>query len=220
VAAVYIAAYVRAVTAKSDYHHGNLRRALLDAALALFAERARFDFTMRELARAADVTHSAPYRHFADRWALLDALAAEGFVLLRERVLSSAAAAASSRDDDPRVRIARLGEGYVRFAAEHPHHFRLMFLRPIPGASPELSRAARASFAPLAEAIEGARARGLLRSGLRTQEVAVAAWSLVHGVASLVAGGQLSASQRGMRARIDALTSVFLDGAFAAPGRG
>lgn len=200
------------MTAKSEYHHGNLRRALLDAALALFAERGRFDFTMRELARAAGVTHNAPYRHFADRWALMDALAEEGFVRMRETTLATAA---SSRDDDARVWIARLGEGYVRFAAEHPHHFRLMFLRPLKGASGDLARAARASFAPLEEAIEDARAKGLLRAGLRKQDVAVAAWSLVHGVASLVVGGQLSASQRGLRGRIDALTSVFIDGAFA-----
>jgi hypothetical protein len=78
VAGVYIGALLSscAMQARADYHHGNLRRALLDAALALFAERGRFDFTMRELARAAGVTHNAPYRHFADRWALLDALAA------------------------------------------------------------------------------------------------------------------------------------------------
>src|SRR5258707_1754681 len=108
------------------YHHGNLQRALLDAALALFAERGRFDFTMRELARAAGVTHNAPYRHFADRWALLDALAAEGFVLLRDRCLEAGTAHAG----DPRTQVRMLGEAYVGFAAAHPDHFRLMFLRP------------------------------------------------------------------------------------------
>ncbi len=199
------------MTARTDYHHGNLRRALLDAALALFAERGHFDFTMRELARAAGVTHNAPYRHFEGRGALLDALAEEGFVLLREQTLSTAA---SSRDDDPRVRVARLGEGYVRFAAEHPQHFRLMFLRPLPGAAPDLARAARASFAPLEEAIEAARSQGVLRAGLRKQDVALAAWSLVHGFASLVVGGQLASSKRARRGQIEALTSVFTDGAF------
>lgn len=198
------------MTARAEYHHGNLRRALLDGALALFAQRGRFDFTMRELARAAGVTHNAPYRHFGDRDALLDALAAEGFVLLREQVL----AASGPAKDDPRARVARLGEGYVRFASEHPHHFRLMFLRPLAGASPELSRAARASFAPLEEAIEEARSRGMLRAGLRARDVALAAWSLVHGLASLVVGGQLVTSPRGLHARIEALTGVFVGGAF------
>ncbi len=202
------------MTDKADYHHGNLRRALLDAALALFAERGRFDFTMRELARAAGVSHSAPYRHFADRWALMDALAAEGFVMLRESVLGVAPASRSSGERGSRLRVARLGEGYVRFAAEHPHHFRLMFLRPLEAASSDLAKAARASFRPLEEAINDARAEGALRAGLRKQDVELAAWSLVHGLASLVVGGQLPSWQRGLRGRLDALTAVFLDGAF------
>jgi AcrR family transcriptional regulator len=198
------------VTARAEYHHGNLRRALLDAALALFAERQRFDFTMRELARTAQVTHNAPYRHFADRWALLDALASEGFALMREEQLR----AAKEHTGDPRARIAKLGEGYVRFAAAHPHHFRLMFLRPLRGASADLARTARASFAPLEEAIADAEARGILRPGLKKRDLAVAAWSLVHGLASLVVGGQLTLSARGLRGRIDALTTVFAEGAF------
>ncbi len=198
------------VSARAEYHHGNLRRALLDAALALFAERQRFDFTMRELARAAEVTHNAPYRHFADRWALLDALAADGFALLREEQL----AAAKDHVGDPRTRVAKLGEGYVRFAEAHPHHFRLMFLRPLRGASAELARAARTTFLPLEEAIADAEARGLLRPGLKKRDLAVAAWSLVHGLASLVVGGQLPLTRRGLRGRIDALTTVFTEGAF------
>jgi AcrR family transcriptional regulator len=198
------------LTARAEYHHGNLRRALLDAALALFAERQRFDFTMRELARAAQVTHNAPYRHFADRWALLDALAAEGFALLREEQLATA----KDHVRDPRARIAKLGEGYVRFAETHPHHFRLMFLRPLRGASKELAAAARTTFLPLEEAIADAEARGLLRPGLKKRDLAVAAWSLVHGLASLVVGGQLPLSARGLRGRIAALTTVFTEGAF------
>ena len=197
---------------RSDYHHGNLRRALLDAALALFAERGRFDFTMRELARAAGVTHNAPYRHFADRWALLDALAEEGFVLLREETLTREAGGGA---DDASAKIARLGEGYVRFASEHPHHFRLMFSRPLEGASKQVARAARASFAVLEEVVDAAHREGALRAGLRTRDVALAAWSLVHGLASLVVGGQLpKASRGGLARRVEALTTVFIEGAF------
>jgi AcrR family transcriptional regulator len=198
------------VASRRSYHHGNLGRALLDAALALFAERGRFDFTMRELARAAGVTHNAPYRHFADRWALLDALAAEGFAMLRERCL----AAAAPHEDDPRARVQKLGEAYVAFAGEHPNHFRLMFLRPIEEATPELAKAARASFAVLEDAVEAARARSMLRAGLTKRDVALAAWSLVHGLASLVVGGQLSGSMRATRAHAAALAAVFADGAF------
>jgi len=198
------------VTARADYHHGDLRRALLDSALKLFAERGRFDFTMRELARSVGVTHNAPYRHFEDRWALQNALAAEGFALMRERSLLLAA----REKGDPRARIARLGEGYVRFALENPHTFQLMFLRPIKGASTDLSRAARDCFAPLEEAIANAAALGMLRPELRKQEVALSAWALVHGLASLAVGGQIAVSPRALRARIDAMTLVFTAGAF------
>src|SRR4051812_30399531 len=107
---------------ESSYHHGNLRRALLDAALELISERDGVDFTMRELARHAKVTHNAPYRHFDGKDALLAALAVEGFSTLRERLAGKAANAA-----DPRTRVRDLGESYVMFAVEHPHHFRLMF---------------------------------------------------------------------------------------------
>jgi AcrR family transcriptional regulator len=199
------------VASRRDYHHGDLRRALLDAALALFAERGRFDFTMRELARAAGVTHNAPYRHFEDRWALLDTLAAEGFEKLRELCLA-AASRPSPDAKDPRTRVIRLGEAYVGFAADHPNHFRLMFLRPIGLASPELAKAARASYAVLEEAIAAAAAGGHLRAGLSAQDVTLTAWSLVHGVASLVVGGQLP--KRALKARIASVTDVFASGAF------
>ncbi len=203
------------MAARAEYHHGNLRRALLDAALALFAERERFDFTMRELARAAGVTHNAPYRHFADRFALMDSLAAEGFVLLREEQLASAKELA----DDPRSRIAQMGDAYVRFAVAHPHHFRLMFSRPAKTASAEVARAARASFALLEKAIADAEARRMLRPGLKKRDLAVAAWSLVHGLASLVVSGQIGWSAREHKRRVEALSTVFAQGAFVTPPR-
>jgi AcrR family transcriptional regulator len=196
------------------YHHGNLRKALLDAALALFAERGRFDFTMRELARAAGVTHNAPYRHFADREALLDALAADGFVELRARSL-----AAMEGEKDPRERVGKLGEVYVRFALAQPHHFRLMFMRPIAEASGELAAPAHASFAVLEDAIRDAADLGLLREGLDMRDVVVSAWSLVHGLASLAVSGQVPQSARAIRRYTHALGEVFAGGAFVGPRR-
>ncbi|HEY2514022.1 MAG TPA: TetR/AcrR family transcriptional regulator, partial [Polyangiaceae bacterium] len=175
----------------------------------LFAERGRFDFTMRELARAAGVTHNAPYRHFEDRWALLDALAAEGFERLRERSL----AAASPHPRDARTRVVKLGEAYVGFAADHPDHFRLMFLRPLADASPEVAKAARASFALLEAAIADAAKAGQLRRGTSEKDVTLTAWSLVHGIASLVVGGQLP--KKALPARIASVTEIFARGAFA-----
>jgi AcrR family transcriptional regulator len=199
--------------ARRAYHHGNLRTVLLQSALALYAERQRFDFTMRELARVAGVTHNAPYRHFADRWALCDALAAEGFGLLRAALLDAGAAGAGD-GDDPRARLARLGEAYVEFAIAHGDHFRLMFMRPLRDAAPELAKAARSSFAVLEEAVGDAHARGLLREGLPPKQVVASAWALVHGVASLVTGGQLSPSARTLKPHLQTATAIFESGAF------
>src|SRR5690349_16153559 len=103
------------------YHHGNLRRALIDAALQLFAQRGAFDFTVRELARQAGVTHNAPYRHFAGKTELIAAIAEEGFAMLAE-----AGQQALETASDPRARVRALGDAYVRFAIDHPHQFRVM----------------------------------------------------------------------------------------------
>ena len=180
---------------RRGYHHGGLKEALVEAARALMAEHGPGGFTLAEAAKRVGVTGAAPYRHFADRWALQDALAAEGFALMRERSL----AIASKETKDPRARIARLGEGYVGFAIENPHHFQLMFLRSPKEASADLHEAADACFQPLQEAIENAQARGLIRKELRKQDVVLAAWALVHGLASLVVGGQITLSSRALR---------------------
>jgi AcrR family transcriptional regulator len=210
------------VSASANYHHGNLRRALMDAAIRLVAERGSLDFTMRELARAAGVTHNAPYRHFDDREALLAALAEEGFVRLKARCLADRPDLAAG----PRAAICALGRAYVEFAVEASHIFRLMFgettARSRAG-RPALARAARASFAVLEEAIAACRSNGTLRADLDPREATLAAWSLVHGFASLLVAGQVPPSWATGAARarhIEALAGVFLDGALtAAPPR-
>ena len=196
---------------ESSYHHGNLRRALLDAALALIAERDSVDFTMRELARRAEVTHNAPYRHFDAKDALLAALAEEGFAKLRERLGGKAAKAG-----DPRTRVRDLGESYVMFAVEHPHHFRLMFggtIARVKESHPALARAAEASFALLRDAIEACREEGLLRHDVSTRDLGLVAWSLVHGLASLLMSGQIPGGGTRVPALARKLAAVFFDGA-------
>src|SRR5690349_9700618 len=95
------------------YHHGNLRPALLRAAGKMLEKQGPAGVSLREASRRAGVSHAAPYRHFADREALLAELAAEGFEMLAEALRGHA-----GRD---------MGEAYVRFALEHPQRFRLMF---------------------------------------------------------------------------------------------
>jgi AcrR family transcriptional regulator len=196
---------------EATYHHGNLRRALLDAALDVIAETETTDFTMRELARRANVTHNAPYRHFATKTHLLAALAKEGFELLRERGLE-----AEPRDGDPRSRVRALGVSYVTFAVENPHHFRLMFgtsMAVAREAHPELARAAEASFAQLRNAIETCRKVGILRRDVSTRHIGLVAWSLVHGLAALLVSGQITGGGERLASLTRELGVVFFEGA-------
>src|SRR5271167_4183220 len=99
------------------YHHGNLKQALIDAAVALIAEVGPQGFTLREVARRAGVSHNAPYRHFLDKDDLLAAVAAEGFERLNE---SMTKAMRKGRTGAEQLRLA--GRGYVEFALRSPQH--------------------------------------------------------------------------------------------------
>src|SRR5262245_4881527 len=107
---------------KRAYHHGDLRRALLDAALELVSSKGVQALTLREVARRAGVTHAAPYHHFPSKEALFAAVATEGF-----RDLAAAMRAALSGRRGPFASLRAIGVAYVRFATEHPAHFRIMF---------------------------------------------------------------------------------------------
>src|SRR5437763_11993969 len=115
-------ARMREVIRRQRYHHGNLREALVEAALALVEERGSPEFTLREVDRRVGVTHAAPQRHFEDRAALVAAVAEEGFRELRAHVDRGVA-----RARDPAARLHALGVGYVQFALRNPAHFRVMY---------------------------------------------------------------------------------------------
>src|SRR5262245_42493142 len=102
---------------KASYHHADLRPALLAAARRLLAECGAEALSLREVARKTGVSHNAPYRHFADRQALLAAVAAEGFATLAERTRAAGATAAARR------RLGPIGAAYVRFALDEPNLF-------------------------------------------------------------------------------------------------
>lgn len=171
-------------TATARYHHGDLRSALLQAAHDILAEHGVPGLTLREVARRAGVSPMAPYRHFMDKDALLAAVAEEGFRKLEQRLRDTPHA-------DPMGDLIAQGAAYVRFACDEPALYRLMFgpfLRRFedhPGLKAAMS-AARATFtgaiaAALPEIDEPAR-----------HDVVLAAWSLSHGLASLLVDGRLS----------------------------
>jgi AcrR family transcriptional regulator len=167
------------------YHHGNLREALITEGLAVLAAGDQADISLRELARRIGVSPNAAYRHFADKEALLAALAAEGY-----RRLGAAGRPAVSAD--PQNRLNAHGRFYVDFAVKNPGLFRLMFGGVVPHtATEELERASSESLAALQSGI--AAASGLPFDDPKVAVGTVWAWSIVHGLAHLILDGQLDA---------------------------
>jgi AcrR family transcriptional regulator len=168
------------------YHHGDLRRALVDASMALIGECGPDGFTLREVARRAKVSHTAPYRHFRDKSDLLAAVAEQGFAGLSRAMAKSLEGIRS-----PLERLRRCGAAYVAFALEHTAQFRVMFgVELDPERHPSARAAAEAAFGALMGVIAECQAANFLAAG-ETRKKALIAWSLVHGIAHLAIGRQL-----------------------------
>lgn len=164
--------------ANAPYHHGNLRQALLEAALVVLEQQGEAGLGLRDLARAVGVSSAAPYRHFDSRAALLEALAVTGY----QRFTLAMETVAKSGDDNL---MAAMGRSYVKFALDNPNLFRLMF-------SPQLRRdnrpglriAADAAYQTLRHITGGDVATGRIE--------AISAWSRVHGLSVLLLDGQIA----------------------------
>jgi AcrR family transcriptional regulator len=171
------------------YHHGELRRALLETALAVIERDGVSALSLRDLARRLGVSHAAPAHHFPDRTALLVEIAREGY----ERFGAALAAAAAAAPDDD-ARLAAVGRAYIAFALDHPATFRVMFgseIAELGAPPPALVEASRRSYEILLRGVEAALDR--LPPGRRppAEAVAFAAWSGVHGAAMLWLDGPL-----------------------------
>ncbi|MGO1410887.1 TetR/AcrR family transcriptional regulator [Microbacterium sp.] len=169
----------------ASYHHGNLRAALLDAADAMLAESGSASLSLREVARRAEVSHNAPYHHFADRTALLKALAERHM----SRLLDAQRAVASSSNASTRLRD--VGRAYVGYAVAHPQGFGVVFDPEVcvPGQpSPTMAPLIEANEQILAEIVRDVApeldpdARASAEAGL---------WAFVHGLAELIIAGHL-----------------------------
>jgi AcrR family transcriptional regulator len=171
---------------KRGYHHGNLREALIEAALRLIGEKGPAGFTVAEAARAAGVSPAAPYRHFRDRDELLADVAKRGFDAFTEKLRR----AWQDGRPTPREALMRVGHAYLDFARHEPAAYSAMFESGLPkGGHPELHAAGEAAFAVLREACEAVIAT--LPVGQRPPALMVAlhVWSMSHGIASLFARG-------------------------------
>jgi AcrR family transcriptional regulator len=168
------------------YHHGNLKEALLRAALELIAQKGPAGFTFAEAARWAGVSPAAPYRHFRDRDELLASIALRGF----NQFEAALARAWDGGRPDVFVALDRLGRAYLGFARSEPAYYSAMFEAGIPLATnPELREAGDRAFAVLREAAEKLCAQTPARNRPPALMVALHIWAMSHGVASLFGRG-------------------------------
>jgi AcrR family transcriptional regulator len=168
---------------RQGYHHGDLRRALLEAAEIELAEKGPEGFTLRGCAKRAGVSHAAPAHHFGDVAGLLSALAAEGF----ERFLKTTSARMGTADPgDARARLVAMGLGYIEFARANPALFSLMFSsRKADFQEDRLQRAATASFEQLVAGVGAVAGVDPLTTREGRRQLA-ATWAIVHGLAHLL----------------------------------
>jgi AcrR family transcriptional regulator len=173
---------------RGTYHHGDLRRALLDGALEVIEEKGVSAVGIRDLARRLGVSHAAPAHHFHDRTALLVEVATEGF-----RLFADTLETAARTKTDPVERLVAIGCAYVRFAADHPSHLRVMFGRGLPEtfeAPAHLHAEGTRAYSALIDSV-AALVPPNVRGCASIEEIAFDAWSLVHGIAMLWIDGQV-----------------------------
>lgn len=172
------------MTAKSrSYHHGDLKAAMVEAALQLVRTRGPRGFTLNEASRAAGVSVSAPYNHFKSKEALLVAI-----VLLGNQTLETELRAAADTEGTPRQRLLAVGMAYTRFATRHPDLFAVMFQSGIDKAPyPEVHASAARAFS-----VAGALAAEIEPLPSNAQQLSLALWTMAHGFATLAAEGALA----------------------------
>ncbi len=176
---------------QTRYHHGGLRVALIDATRRLLLDRDPEALSLRQAAREVGVSANAPYRHFADKDALLASVAAEGFKTLTE------AFRATNGEGAGRKRLEAIGEAYNEFATTEPGLVRVMFGPRLRAAArhPGLDVAEREAFAELVRAVEESGNGGSAEEAIRE---AVGIWSVIHGFATLRADGAFGFLDRWM----------------------
>ncbi|MFD5177816.1 TetR/AcrR family transcriptional regulator [Nocardia sp. NPDC058379] len=184
----------------TSYHHGDLPSALVRAAVELLEEDGAADLSLRAAARRAGVSTAAPYRHFADRDALLSAVAAVGYRDLAEQLVAASPAPSTSED------LAAIAVAYVRFALARPALFRVMFSDPCDPTSPERVAATTA----IHEYVR-AIVRQVFPDG-DEDSLATAMWALVHGLAFLYLHGKFDADALDDRVRATVFAVLELPG--------
>jgi AcrR family transcriptional regulator len=162
---------------KADYHHGRLRRALIETAVKAIAKHGVDAVSLRELATRAGVSPGAPYHHFLNRDELLTSIAEEGFARLEAQLIAARDAA-----PDASARLEALGLAYVTFAVSSPGYFRVMFHGASKSSGP--TQAGLRAFDLLRDAVLACQEAGQAPKG-DPMTLVLLAWSAVHGLATL-----------------------------------
>jgi len=170
---------------KGAYHHGDLHDAIVGAATAEVTRAGPHALTIRSVAERVGVTHAAVYHHFADRTAMITAVARQAFLELGAEMDHAAEGAKA-----PLERYGRLGLAYTRYALRHPALYAVMFGPEAIATEPDLARAADAVFVRIRDAIVECQRSGAIAAGSPEQHT-VFCWSVVHGFASLAIDRQL-----------------------------
>jgi len=182
--------YAGGAMSDKPYHHGSLRTALLDQAERTLRESGAEQLSLRELARQVGVSHAAPRRHFADRQALLDALAEAGF----ERLGAVLRAAVEGAGDDFPARLEATAQAYIRFATRDAALLELMFAGKHGPQSEALTEVADRAFSVMPELIEQGQAEGFIEPG-EPYRVGLVLFATIQGIAALITGGMIAPEQ-------------------------
>ncbi len=205
--------------ARRGYHHGNLREALIAAALELISQKGPAGVTFADAARAAGVSPAAPYRHFRDRDALMADVAQRGF----EEFAVALARAWDDGKPTPRAAFERVGRAYLDFANKEPAFFSAMFESGLPVADyPEVREAGDRAFAVLREACEALVATMPKERRPPSLMMALHIWSLSHGIAALFGRGDAARRTIPMSPEelLEAAVLIYLEGLGVPPDQG
>lgn len=189
-----------------SYHHKNLRRELLKAAMSLLDEKGVAGVTIRETARRTGVAHSAPANHFANRKSLLTAIATEIFKTLGQRITAQLASAGP----DPEERIRCFAESVITYGLKHPHRFRLLWLKDnLDNSDESLVAAMDMIYENLVSELTAA-----VSSRVSPESQAISLWAMVHGYVCMRLDGNLvsKTDEKTGELRQHAIVTALLDG--------
>ncbi len=169
------------------YHHGDLKNALIRAGIELLSREGVQALTLRSVAKQAGVSHAAPYAHFADKQALIAAIAAAGYATLYAQL-----AVAQTASGDARARLYATADAYLQFAIDEPDHFKITFSGVVEAEKnyPDYVEQSRRCFALVVALVADCQADGVIVPG-DTQLIAVSIWSCMHGFVHLWLANQL-----------------------------